>query len=399
MLSGNRIPARILLLTSAGFMLALVGLKCSVEAPTDTPESSRLIRRERSIPPKEQRAMEVEFELAITGRVWNDYDVDGVRDAGESGLPGVLVSLSVGGDTIKTAETDPTGDYSFTVSSPGTYRLTETDPYGWVSSQAVPGSPEVTKVDANNLDVEIGLSRLFEGTDLGGNDFGDVEANVDIMSIEGRVWEDRNANGAVDAGELGLAGVWVELETGMGVYSSSGGEFALYGPKSTVQVLSAVEFPEGSLPTNAVPGDGAWKISNTSIGIDGSGLPNSGPHECPVSAGNLFLVHVPAPANITGRVFWDENRNGQLDWGEAGLPDVTLNVVELLTESGDSLTGSVITDAGGDYEITVNAHLVNMVRITSLGPGGDFFPTTSETGLLGITHAGDIDGHNFGYDQ
>jgi hypothetical protein len=294
MLSGNRIPARILLVAFAVFMLALIGLRCSVEAPTDTPESSRLIRRERSTPPEEQRALEVELDLAITGRVWNDYNVNGVLDAGESGLAGSLVSLSAGGDIIQTVAAGATGDYSFTVSSPGTYRLTEADPYGWASTNAVPGSPDVTKVDANNLDVEISFNRLFEGTDLGGNNFGDVQVNVDVMVIEGKVWDDLNANGSPDEGEEGLAGVWVELDTGIGVYTPATGEFHLYGPRSTVRILSATILPEGCVATNAIPGDGAWKISNTSLGIDGSGLPDPGPHECPVSSGNMFLIHEPA---------------------------------------------------------------------------------------------------------
>ncbi len=67
----------------------------------------------------------------ISGIVYFDADNDGVRDTGEVGIPGVLVTLastSTGTNITRTAITKNDGTYSFTALPAGTYKVTESQP-------------------------------------------------------------------------------------------------------------------------------------------------------------------------------------------------------------------------------------------------------------------------------
>jgi ELWxxDGT repeat protein/VCBS repeat-containing protein len=67
----------------------------------------------------------------ISGIVFFDADNDGVRDTGEVGIPGVLVTLastSTGTNITRYAITKSDGTYSFTALPAGTYKVTESQP-------------------------------------------------------------------------------------------------------------------------------------------------------------------------------------------------------------------------------------------------------------------------------
>lgn len=68
----------------------------------------------------------------IEGYVYEDANGNRTRDAGETGLAGVLLTLSGG----RTAHTAASGWYGFTDLPPGTYIVTETQPAGYVSTTA-----------------------------------------------------------------------------------------------------------------------------------------------------------------------------------------------------------------------------------------------------------------------
>src|SRR5262249_42466195 len=67
---------------------------------------------------------------SLSGFVYNDVDNDGVRDAGESGLEGVTVTLTgtdyLGAAVSRTAVSDLTGAYRFDAMLAGNYTVTET---------------------------------------------------------------------------------------------------------------------------------------------------------------------------------------------------------------------------------------------------------------------------------
>jgi protocatechuate 3,4-dioxygenase beta subunit len=86
--------------------------------------------------------------------VWNDVDQDGIQDAGEPGVSGVLVTLyaSDGTTVLGTAITDGNGAYSFTNLPSGTYVVGFSNlPLGYTRTQVV-GSLN----DGNNSDMNMG---------------------------------------------------------------------------------------------------------------------------------------------------------------------------------------------------------------------------------------------------
>src|SRR5262249_25538297 len=69
---------------------------------------------------------------SLAGAVYVDFNANGVRDPGEMGIPGVVVTLTgvdlTGLSISVSVVTDSNGDYIFSNMAPGTYRLTETQP-------------------------------------------------------------------------------------------------------------------------------------------------------------------------------------------------------------------------------------------------------------------------------
>jgi hypothetical protein len=234
-----------------------------------------MVEPEHNIEPTEEKALEIELSLAISGRVWDDQNVNGTMDALEEGVEGALIVLSEGGDTLQTFVTDATGEFMMIAPKPGTFVLTETDPVDWVSTSSVPGTGSCSQLDANNLQIEISYADLFRGTPLTGNLFGDVYAPPTPITILGRVWEDRDADGMMDPDEPGLGGVNVGYtQGGMGdVYSDAEGHFQQMGSQDAVGVLYIVDAPLDFFPSNALPGVAGWKITGDSIGIDALAVP------------------------------------------------------------------------------------------------------------------------------
>ena len=95
---------------------------------------------------------------AIKGKVWEDKNCNGVKNPGEKGIAGVLLTLSPGGATTYT---DNGGAYNFTSLGSGTYTVTETDPAGYCST--TPNSMTVI---------------IAKGKDVSGVDFGDAKQGI-----------------------------------------------------------------------------------------------------------------------------------------------------------------------------------------------------------------------------
>ncbi|MDP2433475.1 MAG: CARDB domain-containing protein [Pseudomonadota bacterium] len=137
------------------------------------------------------------FHLAQIGGIkFNDLNGNGAQDAGEDGLEGWTITLDQGGDgTIDaTQTTNPYGYYTFTDLGPGTYVVSEVPQSGWLQTTPAAGSYTVVP---------------YSGEDSGSNDFGNVEA----AAISGRKFEDVNGNNQWDAGEPGLAGWTIYLDS------------------------------------------------------------------------------------------------------------------------------------------------------------------------------------------
>jgi len=131
---------------------------------------------------------------SIGGTVFNDLNVNGVRDTGEPGMAGVTVYLDVNKNGIHDAgelmqTTDASGNYKFAGLGPGNYRVRELVPSGYA----------IVAPASKYLDVALPL-----GANLTGNNFADAHATA---VISGKVFGDSNGNALRDSGEVGL-GLW-----------------------------------------------------------------------------------------------------------------------------------------------------------------------------------------------
>ncbi|XYH96992.1 SdrD B-like domain-containing protein [Sorangium sp. So ce1128] len=141
---------------------------------------------------------------SIGDKVWFDADADGLEDASELGISGVVVDLfgdancdgSADGGILKTTATDGSGAYRFGELEAGCYVVS-------VDDATLPLGHLLTSDDEP---LAVSLSAGENVTDA---DFG----YVTYSSIGDTVWLDSDADGLYepDTGELGVNGVRVEL--------------------------------------------------------------------------------------------------------------------------------------------------------------------------------------------
>ena len=303
--------------------------------------------------------------ITISGTIYQDNNLNWQQDANESGIEGVTVELqrlnedTNAYETVATTTTDANGDYEFGEElgiAPGVFRLVETQPEGFLSVGATPGSSGGVE-QANvigNIDIPLG------GTSSTDNDFKQIE----IASLEGNVFHDENNDGVFDANEEGIANVLIEVTR---VGAPEGATLDPFADSAPIQVRTDAD---GHYSIDALP-PGVYQVvqvdesSSSNDPLDGfiDGQDTLGEVNDVVSgavSNDRFtgIVLDPGtwgvdynfgeirPADISGTVFHDENNNGVLDPNEERIGGVT---IELFDKEGN-LIAQTVTDSNGDYE-------------------------------------------------
>ncbi len=281
---------------------------------------------------------------SLSGTVFNDNNGDGDQDTGEPGIEGVTVILS-GADDLnqpinQSASSAVDGSYSFINLRPSNgagYTLTQTQPGGYTDSSDTVGSLGGTL--GNDV-----ISAILVASDDSGIGYNFAEQS---SGISGYVFADYNNNGNFDSGEPGLPGVVISL-TGAQVETTTtdaNGYYIITGLLSGVYTITETQpaaWTAGIISAGSVAGSvegtvGINQISNitlpgTTVGID-------------------YNFAELGDASLSGRVFNDNNSDGDQDAGEPGIGGVTL------TLSGTNILGQVInrtaiTAADGIYSFT-----------------------------------------------
>ena len=232
------------------------------------------------------------------------------------------------------------GSYSFINLRPSNgagYTLTQTQPGGYTDSSDAVGSLGGTL--GNDV-----ISAILVASDDSGIGYNFAEQS---SGISGYVFADYNNNGNFDSGEPGLPGVVISL-TGAQVEtttSDANGYYIITGLLSGVYTITETQpaaWTAGIISAGSVAGlvegtVGINQISNitlpgTTVGID-------------------YNFAELGDASLSGRVFNDNNSDGDQDAGEPGIGGVTL------TLSGTNILGQVInrtaiTAANGTYSFT-----------------------------------------------
>lgn len=234
--------------------------------------------------------------IDISGTVFVDDNLDLIRQSDEAVIADVeltLFRLDDDGQYVSTgfvATTDAEGRYRFDRSlqlPPGTYRIVETQPGGFLSVGAVAGQivggPDgpLSVGNVENADIISGIE--FVSGDTSGINFDFAEARR--SSIAGNVFEDLDQDGQFDASENGIAGVTIRLI-----------------PIDTIA-------PQTSLTTTTAA-DGSYRFEN-------------------ISPGTYEVIEVTQPAGFADGID-TAGRVGDEIRGVANNPGDSISAIELL---------------------------------------------------------------------
>ncbi|HEU5249497.1 MAG TPA: SdrD B-like domain-containing protein, partial [Thermoanaerobaculia bacterium] len=169
----------------------------------------------------------------ISGVKFNDANGNGVRDAGEDGLPGVTIRLTDSSNNVVTTTTGSNGGFSFANVGAGTYVVSEVVPNGF--TQTAPPAPGTFTVNVTTGQAVADLA------------FGNRVSQIptETGSISGRKILDLNANGIFDGLDRGFEGIRMELRTPAGdlvafTTSDAQGNFTFSSLPAGTYVLSEV---------------------------------------------------------------------------------------------------------------------------------------------------------------
>jgi Concanavalin A-like lectin/glucanases superfamily/SdrD B-like domain/GEVED domain len=256
----------------------------------------------------------------VCGMKFNDLNANGVKDPGESGLPGWTIALTPGS---LTTTTDANGNYCFGPLAAGTYTVSEVLQAGW--TQTLPGGPGTytVTVPPSVANLNFGNCHLVAGTTC---------APPQLSEVCGMKFNDVNANGVRDPGESGLPGWTIALTPGSLTTTTDASGNYCFGPLAAGTYTVSEVLQAGW--TQTLPGG----LGTYSVTVPPS-VANLNFGNCHPGAGTTCAP--PQLSEVCGMKFNDVNHNGIKDLGESGLPGWTI------TLTPGSLTTT--TDASGNY--------------------------------------------------
>ena len=353
---------------------------------------------------------------SIGDLVWNDSDGNGMQDAGESGIAGVVIELIGAGPDglIGTADdlvvarvtTDASGAYEFANLPAGDYLIHVDSPTGWVPTWPRQGADtsldsDIDRTTLTTHPIALGSNQHVTSVDIG------LLADTANNSIGDTAFVDVNSNGRHEPTETGVSGVAVLL--------IAAGPDGVFATADDVTLDSTTTASDGTYSFTSLP-DGEYQlrfvlnssdVSHTNLqptwerqGSDGSldsdidratgqtqtvSLDPLGSSTIPVNNMTVDAGYFSAsdPGSIGDRVWDDANHNGVDDPGEFGIAGVR---VELLGPGPDGAFGTgddvvlatVITDSTGPYLFAGLPAGDYRVKVTD--PAG-FVPTFTHQGV------------------
>ncbi len=291
-------------------------------------------------------------DTAIVGTVYEDLNSNGVKDNGESGIPGWTVYLDLdnsgtlntdaSGTPEPSAITNQDGDFVINHLVPGNYRIAEVTPDGWVPTAPISQDVVVTQGKDTRADFFNFSGGQIAGTvwnDLNGDGVraGSPGAYTEPGLAHWTVYLDLNTNRALDPGEPSTltdeAGNYLFSDIPPGDYEVSevlpaGWDVSpTYDTKQTATVIARTtvtqDFANFSLTNGSIQG-AIWNDTNA------NGVRDTDP-----STGAFT-----EPGLEGWTVFLDTNNNGALDVGETS------------TVTDKNGVYSFLGLAAGDYEVT-----------------------------------------------
>lgn len=274
---------------------------------------------------------------ALGGTVFMDADDDGRRQSGDTGLPGVRVTLDIveGTDagTRRETTTDEQGVYSFDGVMPGTAKLTFEVPDGYAFAKNAKGTRYVSVVPQTDaLVASTGAISVVTAQDQLGLDAG----VVGVGTITGTVWEDSAYDGARGADERGVEGAQIALVDAMTgeelkkAVTGADGAYTLDFVRMGEYALR-VSLPEGMIFT--CEGESRVVMEDKALGETQRFTLAMGE-----SVGGYDFGAI-VPACISGGIYIDENENDGFDAGEKGFGGAMVTLMQGGTAMATATTG------------------------------------------------------------
>lgn len=312
---------------------------------------------------------------SISGYSYVDTNNNGIKDAGEAGIPGVTINLTGTddlGNVSKSLLTDANGFYDFLDLRPGTYTVKETQPNGYFDGKDTAGSKGGTVTNDQIANIP-----LVGGDRSVNNNFGELLGST----LSGFVYVDANNNGIKDADEVGISGAKVTL-TG----ADTNGPVNQVATTDASGAYAFVNLQPGTYALNETQPAGYLDGKDT-IGSQGGNTSNDAFTNIVLALGvagvnnNFGELKV---SGLSGHVYVDANNNGVMDSGEAPIAGVSV----ALTGSDDqgAISKATTTDASGYYQF-LNLRPGNYT-VTETQPSA-YLDGKDAVGTLGGTLAND----------
>jgi photosystem II stability/assembly factor-like uncharacterized protein/uncharacterized protein (DUF2141 family) len=278
----------------------------------------------------------------ISGTKFLDANGNAVKDANETGLANWKIKIS--GAKSDSVLTDASGNYLFSNIPIGNYTVSEVQQNGW--QQTLP---------VNNSSYSVTVTT---GQTVSGKNFG----NFQLGTISGTKFNDVNANGVKDAGEVGLQNWKIKISGGKNdsILTDANGNFSfsnLFLGNYTIAEVQQNGWIQ-SLPVNS----GNYSVSITT---SGSTLAQR-------NFGNY------QPASISGMKFNDMNGNGNKDAGETGIANWRIKIAGTKNDS-------TLTDANGNY--TLNNVIAGTYTLSEIQQNGWMQTMPASLGNYSVTLA------------
>ena len=276
---------------------------------------------------------------SIGNFVWADYNGNGIQNAGEPGLEGVVVTLTFpSGQSISTT-TDPNGNYLFSNLPAGTYNVNFTSPIGATPSPASQGTDNTKDSDpvADNVTVVLASGQNRSDIDAG------FVCCIETLSLGDLVWIDANGNGIKDATEVGFSGATVTLyrdnngdnvPDAAAIATTTTNANGLYNFSNLAagKYIVGVTIPAGYIASSTT---GTSAFPDNSVDLDNNGVTViSGElrsNYLTLTAANYTLdfgirTSVTGAGSIGDYVWNDLNKNGIQDAGEPPIANVSVTL-------------------------------------------------------------------------
>ena len=300
----------------------------------------------------------------LKGSTWFDANMNGVKDADESGASGLVLTLTNPAlGVTRTITADTQTEYEFALLQSGDYVLTAALPEGQMFT--IPGGDSLFS-DGFAVTQEL-RQAVTEGLTT-------VVAPIGVMpvtSLEVIAFHDTNYNGRLDEGEPPFAGAEISV--------MEGGK-ALTSAQTDAQGIALIPRVRGGNLSlrSALPADQVFSVAGGEGGNAFSSVAASSDITIETSAAHgektTLYAGVTLPAAIAGSLFEDNNTSGLMDEGEGMLKGFTVEAID----AAGNIAAQATTDDAGAYELQPLLPGDYKVRVTLQSPY--IFSGPSQTG-------------------